>query len=303
MHKVGFIGVGAMGKWMIKRLISNIEQLIIYDVEPDALKEFENENVIIADSLEMVAQNSEVIILMLPNSKIVSDVVLDEGGIINFLDQNTIIIDMSSSYALETEKMETLLNEKSIRLVDAPVSGGVPRARSGELTIMAGGNEDDYSEVLYLLQYLGKQITLIGSTGSGHALKAINNYVSAATMYATAEALMLAKKLGINPEIAIESINTSTGKSHSSEFKYPTYVIPEKFNSNFSLDLQLKDINMAKDMATEIHMPMLLGGSLIEIYEAAVSIGGEGQDHTEIIKFLEKICNEKLIEKNKFEEN
>lgn len=303
MHKVGFIGVGAMGNWMIRRLINNVEQLIIYDVEPNALKNFKDENVIIADSLKTVAQDSEVIILMLPNSKIVHDVVFGGEGLVNFLKQHTIIIDMSSSYALETEKMETLLNEISVRLVDAPVSGGVPRAKSGELTIMVGGNEADYSEVLYLLQYLGKQITLIGSTGSGHALKAINNYVSAATMYATAEALMLAKKLGINPDVAIESINTSTGKSHSSEFKYPTYVIPEKFNSNFSLDLQLKDINMAKDMATETHMPMLLGGSLIEIYEAAVSLGGKGQDHTEIIKFLEKICNEKLIEENKFEEN
>src|SRR5699024_9471072 len=159
---------------------------------------------------------------------------------------------------------------------------------------MVGGSEEDFKEIHDLLSILGSKISLIGDTGSGHALKAINNYLSAASMYATAEALILAQKLGINSEVAIEAINTSTGKSHSSQFKYPTYVLPREFTSNFSLDLQLKDIVMAKKLATDVHMPMLLGAPLIEIYESAVSLGGEGQDHTEIIKFIEAISHEQL---------
>ncbi|GAA0325269.1 NAD(P)-dependent oxidoreductase [Oceanobacillus sp. FSL W7-1293] len=294
MKKVGFIGVGAMGHWMVKNLVGHVESLIIFDANKKALKMFEHEHIDLANSIAEVGEKSDLVILMLPNSTIVQDVVLGEGGLINSLRENALIIDMSSSYTFETTKMKALLDKKGIRLLDAPVSGGVPKAKSGELTIMVGGDKDDLQEANEVIRHLGTQIKLIGKTGTGHALKAINNYLAAATMYATAEALMLAKKVGIAPETALESINTSTGRSHSSEFKYPTYVLPREFVSNFSLGLQLKDINMAKDMASDVHMPMLLGSSLIEIYEAASITGGDKQDHTEIIKFLERISEEKL---------
>lgn len=294
MHKVGFIGIGAMGRWMVKNLINEEIDLVIYDVNAEALEEFKNEEVKLATSISEVGAHSDVVILMLPNSKIVRNVVFDNEGLKESMKEDSIIIDMSSSYALETKKMKALLSDWSIRLIDAPVSGGVPKAKSGELTIMVGGAEEDFKEVSYIFNILGTQISLIGDIGSGHALKAINNYLSAASMYATAEALMLAKRLGISPEIAIEAINTSTGKSHSSQFKYPTYVLPRDFTSNFSLDLQLKDIVMAKNLATDVHLPMLLGSPLIEIFESAVSMGGVGQDHTEIIKFLEAVSKEQL---------
>lgn len=298
MHKVGFIGLGAMGRWMAERLVEKVDEITVFDVDEKALEPFDDDKANIAESVVEVAQKSEIVILMLPNSKIVHEVVLGKNGLIEHLNEDSIIIDMSSSYSLDTENLKTLLDERSVHLIDAPVSGGVPKAKSGELTIMVGGAENDFAQVHYLLEYLGKDIKHIGKTGSGHALKAINNYLAAASMYATSEAMILAKKLGIDPEVAVESVNTSTGKSHSSEFKYPTYVLPREFSSSFSLDLQLKDINMAKDMAKEVDMPMLLGSSLIEIYESAVNLGGKGQDHTEIIKFLETISNDQLTKKN-----
>ncbi|PES95264.1 hypothetical protein CN510_15985 [Priestia megaterium] len=294
MKKVGFIGVGAMGHWMVNRLLDQGTDLTIYDSNIHALQPFEESSAKIANSVSEVGEASDVVILMLPNSSIVSKVITGEEGLKNSLKKNSIIIDMSSSYPFETQKMKAFLEKHDIRMIDAPVSGGVRGAKSGKLTIMVGAERQDYLEIEPLLKCMGSQIKLIGDTGSGHALKAINNYLSASSMYATAEAMILVKKLGIDPEVALEIINESTGQSYSTKMKYPNYVLPRKFESNFSMRLLLKDIKMAKSMASDAHIPMLLGSTLIEIYEAAYLMGGDEQDHTEIIKFLEQLSHQEL---------
>jgi 3-hydroxyisobutyrate dehydrogenase-like beta-hydroxyacid dehydrogenase len=295
VEKIGFIGIGAMGHSMVKQLLDHEKDLVIFDSNKMVLQAFENTNAQIATSVTEVGELSDVVILMLPNSSIVNEVIAGEDGLKSAMKTNTIIIDMSSSYPLETKKMNTLLEKNTIRMIDAPVSGGVIGAENGTLTIMVGADtQEDYLEVEPVLKCMGSKINLIGNTGSGHALKAINNYLSASTMYATAEAMILAKKSGIDPEIALETFNESTGQSWSTKWKYPKFVLPRKFNSNFPLSLLLKDIKMAKSMATDMQMPMLLGSTLVEIYEAANLMGGDEQDHTEIIKFLEGISQEQL---------
>ncbi|MEW9677223.1 NAD(P)-dependent oxidoreductase [Lentibacillus sp. L22] len=300
MKKVGFIGVGVMGHWMVNRLIEHGKDLIIYDSNRNALQPFEKSNANIANSITEVGEVSDIVILMLPDSSIVNEVITNDNGLIHSMEKNTIIIDMSSSYAFETQKMKAFLNKSNIRMVDAPVSGGVNGAKNGTLTIMVGGDKDDYREIESLLNCMGSQIKLIGDNGAGHALKAINNYLSATSMYATAEAMILAEKLGVDPEIAIETINQCTGQSFSTHVKYPNYVLSRKFESNFSMHLLLKDIKMAKAMASDSQMPMLLGSTVVEIYEAAYLMGRDEQDHTEIIKFLEQLTNEKLGTKGNF---
>ncbi|MEH7387595.1 NAD(P)-dependent oxidoreductase [Bacillus sp. JJ1521] len=297
MKKVGFIGVGAMGHWMVSRLLDHGTDLTIYDANAQALQSFQKRNVKIASSIQEVGETSDIVILMLPNSTIVNEVITGKKGLQDSLERNSIIIDMSSSYPFETKKLKTLLKEREVRLIDAPVSGGVGGAKSGKLTIMVGANNRDFLEIEPILKCIGSQVKLIGDTGAGHALKAINNYLSACSMYATTEAMILAKKLGIEPAVALETINESTGQSYSTKMKFPNFVLPRKFESNFSMHLLLKDIKMAKAMASDSHMPMLLGSTLVEVYEAAYLTGGADQDHTEIIKFLEMLSNETLQNK------
>src|SRR5699024_3374270 len=219
-----------------------------------------------------------------------------EEGLANSLNAGSVLIDMSSSYPLSTQKMETVLAERGIKFFDAPVSGGVKKAKEGTLTVMVGGEESYFEKIKLLLEPIGSNIKYIGKVGSGHSLKAINNYLSASSMYATAEAMMLAQKMGIKLDVALDTINESTGSSHSTSFKYPTYVLPKTYNSHFSLRLHLKDIKITKNLASDLNMPMLLGSSLVEVYEAANRLGGDDQDHTEIIRFLESIAGEELDE-------
>ncbi|WP_052363839.1 NAD(P)-dependent oxidoreductase [Geomicrobium sp. JCM 19037] len=302
MNRIGFIGVGAMGHWMVKRLLDHQLNVTVFDSNPEALEPFLNQPIGVARSVTELGENCNIVILMLPDSQIVKDVILGNGGLITSLSKESIIIDMGSSYPVETQKIATILRKETLRFVDAPVSGGVRKAISGELTVMVGAEEADYDEIEPILKYLGTNIRWVGQSGSGHALKSINNYLSASSMYATAEAMVLLKKMDIELNTALEIINESTGQSHSTSYKYPTFILPRTFNSNFSLKLLLKDIKMAKSLANDVHMPMLLGSSLVEIYEAAHLMGGEDQDHTEIIKFLEQLAKQNLFEGEKSDE-
>lgn len=160
---------------------------------------------------------------------------------------------------------------------------------------MVGGSRKDFEAVLPVLQCLGKKVTLVGTTGAGHALKAINNYLSAASLYATTEAMVLAKTLGLDLKVALENINSSSGQSYSTHYKFPTFVLPRRFDSGFSLKLLLKDVKMVTALAEDNRVPVFLASAVEQVYEAAALMGEGQQDHTEIVKFLETITHQVLI--------
>jgi 3-hydroxyisobutyrate dehydrogenase len=285
---IGFIGLGAMGKPMAQNLLNAGYSLVIFDQNSKTLDIFRQTDAVLASSVFDVAKRTSIIITMLPASPDVETVALGPQGIIESAKTGSILIDMSSSYPVSTRMINEKLTAKGIRMLDAPVSGGVKGAREASLSIMVGGEEKDYIECLPILKLLGENIYYLGKIGAGHTVKALNNLCSACSMLITSEALVLAAKLGISPDKVIEVINSSSGKSWSSEFKFPTYVLNRAFNSGFSISLMNKDLEIANRLGRELHIPMFVGTIVQQLFNHAVGQGKGSECHTAIIKLLEE---------------
>ncbi|MBK5502670.1 NAD(P)-dependent oxidoreductase [Peribacillus sp. TH14] len=303
MVNIGFIGIGKMGRLMSENLLNSGYKLSIYDKNSDSMNQLKEKGAIIASSVHEIGKRNDIIFTMLPDSHSVESVLDGEHGLFHSMKQGGMIVDMSSSYVFSTKQLAKRASALRLTLVDAPVSGGIKGAKEGTLTIMVGANQEDFLKALPYLKVMGKVINLVGDTGSGHALKAINNFLSATSLYATSEAMILAKKLGIDLEIALDTINKSSGQSFSTDYKYPSFILPRSFDSGFSLDLLLKDVKMVSSIAKDTKIPVLLAAIVEQIYEAASRTGEENQDHTEVIKFLERISNFSLQEVDELQHN
>ncbi len=284
---IGFIGLGAMGTPMSHNLIRAGYQLIVHDLREGPMDDLAKIGAVKVTSPRDVAERSSVVITMLPASPNVEAVVLGPTGIIEGAKSGNIVIDMSSSYPGSTKMISEQLAVKGIRMLDAPVSGGTKGAREATLSIMVGGAESDYEECHSIFEAMGKNIYYVGKTGAGHTVKALNNLCSACSMIITSEALVVATKLGLSPEKVIEVINTSTGRSWSSQFKFPTYVLNNTFNSGFSIGLMNKDLDIATRLGRELRVPMFVGAMVQQLYNYAVGQGAGDDCHTAIVKFIE----------------
>ena len=225
----------------------------------------------------------DVIIFMLPNGRIVSEMA------IKLLEMNlkSVFIDMSSSDPRETQELGKKLKNKGVKFLDAPVSGGVARAITGDLMIMAGGDEKLLEEVSDLLSVMGK-VQFAGPLGSGHAIKALNNYVSAAGLISSFEALATARSFGIEPENFLKIINGATGKNNTTEVKLDKFVISEKFNSGFALDLMVKDVTIANSLIKDISSNKPLSNDVLSHLSEALRTLEGNPDHTEVYKVIKK---------------
>ena len=279
IKNVGFIGLGAMGSVMAPLIENAGYHVFGYDIhakidKSSGIKQVSN----IRD-----LSNLDVTIFMLPDGKIVADVT-DE-----LLQNNikSILIDMSSSDPRDTKQLGKKLKIKDIKFLDAPVSGGVSRAKIGELMIMAGGNEDHIESVQELLSVMGK-VQYAGPLGSGHAIKALNNYVSAAGLIASFEALATARSFGIEPDNFLKIINGATGKNNTTEVKLDKFVISEKFNSGFTLDLMVKDVSIADSLIKDLSADKPLSENVSNYLSKSLAELGKNPDHTEIYKVLKR---------------
>ncbi len=232
---IGFIGIGNMGVLMSQNLLKEDYSLVVYDLRKEAIEELVKAGAEEASSPRDAARRSSVVITMLPASPDVEAVVLGPEGVIEGAKPGSIVIDMSSSYPGRTKVVAQRLATKGVRMLDAPVSGGTKGAREGTLSIMAGGEEKDYEECRSIFEAMGHNIYYVGKIGAGHAVKALNNLCSACSMIITAEVLVVAAKMGLSPTKVIDVINSSTGRSWSSQFKFPTFVLNDAFNSGFSI--------------------------------------------------------------------
>ncbi len=279
IKNVGFIGLGAMGSVMAPLIVSAGYHVYGYDIhtkidKSSGIKQVSN----IRD-----LSNLDVIIFMLPDGKIVADVTdkLLQNNI------KSILIDMSSSDPRDTKLLGKKLKIKNVKFLDAPVSGGVSRAKIGELMIMTGGNEDHIESVQELLSVMGK-VQYAGPLGSGHAIKALNNYVSAAGLIASFEALATAKSFGIDPDNFLKIINGATGKNNTTEVKLDKFVISEKFNSGFALDLMVKDVSIADSLIKDLSADKPLSENVSIYLSKSLAELGENSDHTEVYKILKR---------------
>ena len=279
IKKVGFIGLGAMGSVMSPLLVKAGYEVYGYDIRANI---DQSSGVKQLDTLDDFAQ-LDAIILMLPNSKIVSEVVN------KLLEINTksILIDMSSSDPRETKKLGKTIEAKGLKFLDAPVSGGVARAKTGDLMIMAGGEEEGLEVVKDLLSVMGT-VQFAGPLGSGHAMKALNNYVSAAGLIASFEALATARSFGIKPENFLKIINGATGKNNTTEVKLDKFVVSEKFNSGFALDLMVKDVSIADSLIKDLSSENPLSNNVLKYLSSTLQALGGNPDHTEVYKIIKK---------------
>ena len=276
MKEIGFVGLGAMGSAMAPLLSKADFNVYGYDIK----KPKDNNEINIVTSIKELS-DKEVIIFMLPNGKIVNKVVQE---LINF-GTKSIMIDMSSSDPNDTLNLGNELSKKNIEFIDAPVSGGVARAITGELIIMVGGNEVTINKVDKILNVMGN-VKRAGPLGSGHAMKSLNNYVSAAGLIASFEALNTAKKYGIESKDFIAIINGATGKNNTTEVKLEKFVVSEKYNSGFALDLMIKDVSIADQLIKKMSSDNPLSKQVLEYLEKSYKIVGKNSDHTEVFKVL-----------------
>jgi len=296
---IGFIGLGNMGNPMARLLVQHGYRVYGHDINPNASQNFARFGGIPAPLTELF-ESANTFILMLPNSQVVNQVIEE---IISCLGNEVTnheftVIDMSTSYPLETQKNARKLAQVGIAFLDAPVSGGVKKATTGELTIMVGGDREVFAKHRELFAVLGKQVFYVGPSGAGHLVKMLNNFLSAAHLLATCEAVHTLSAFGVDPQTGIRIFNHSTGRSISTEYKFPEFILPQTFSSGFSLELLAKDVSMTKQFLHDRGIDTPLSGLLSKIYDDAACALGKQADHTEIFRFVTKFFDKKRKNSN-----
>ena len=287
--KLGLIGLGNIGEPMCRQLIGGGYEVSVFDAMGQAVTRLADTAAEPAASPKELASAADVVLLSLPNSSVVEEVVLGEGGLAGGLSPGNVVIDTSSSKPSSTRTIAQKLAEAGVEMLDAPVSGGVMKAREGTLSVMVGGRREVFEMCRPILQAFGDQIFFLGDHGAGHLAKALNNLLSATTLASAAEAVILAEKAGLSAETFVDVVNASNGRSYSTEVKFPKYILDRSFDDGFSTALMSKDLKIALEAAAEIDFPMLIGSTISQLWQAAVAQGNGPRNHTEIYAFLEGI--------------
>ncbi len=290
---VGFVGVGSIGRPMCLNVAKSGFRVVAYDASPEARARLSDTGIETAESLAEVAREARVCVLSLPNSDVVEKVTLGDCGLFEWLSAGDAIVDTSSSRPSSTRKLARKLAEKGVGMLDAPVSGGVLRAEEGGLAVMVGGEPKVLEECRAVLEAFSSKIFYVGESGSGHTAKAVNNLVSATTLVIAAEAVLLGKRTGLDPETLVEIINASSGRSNSTEIKFPQYVLNRRFDDGFAISLMNKDVKIALETASELGFPTVVGSVVGQVWQAAVAQGFGDKGHTAIYEFLEAFTKDR----------
>lgn len=290
MKKIGFIGLGIMGKPMATNLIKAGYDLTVYDVVPEKLTALAEAGAKAASSSKDVAAKSEIVITMLPNSPEVKEAVLSAGGVLEGAKRGTILIDMSSIAPLASREISAKAKEKGVVMLDAPVSGGEPKAIEGTLAIMVGGPKETFEKVKDILGVMGSSVTHVGDIGSGNITKLANQIIVALNIAAMSEAMVLATKAGVDPEKVFEAIKGGLAGSTVLNAKMPL-VLKGNFKPGFRIMLHIKDLANALDTAHELGVPVPLSSVVMELMQALKVDGKGGDDHGGIVQFYERLAN------------
>jgi 3-hydroxyisobutyrate dehydrogenase len=273
-----------MGGPMVANLVAAGYTVRGFDVAPVG----DETGATIVAAVTEVAQGADGVVLMLPNSKIVRAVLLDQG-LLDAIAPGSLLLDMSSSAPTDTRDIAPAIAERGVHFVDAPVSGGVKGAKAGSLTIVVGGEEADVEAARPLLEVVGNRALHVGGIGAGHALKALNNLLSAATLIATSEAVEAGRRFGLDPAVMIDAINTSSGRSYSTEYKFPDFVLTEKYDAGFNINLMVKDIACALDLAESTGSPATVTEVIVDQWRKAAQDLPDDADHTAIARWIHEL--------------
>ena len=295
--KLGFIGLGIMGKPMSKNLLKAGNELVVFDFNEAAVADVVAAGATAAKSGAEVASQCDVIITMLPNSPHVRSACLGEGGIAETAKEGTLIIDMSSIDPVESKKIGAELAAKGIELMDAPVSGGEPKAIDGTLSVMVGGKKETFDKYYDLLLQMAGSVVYVGDLGSGNVAKLANQVIVALNIAAVSEALTLAKKAGSDPELVYQAIRGGLAGSTVLDAKAPM-MIAHNFKPGFRIELHIKDLNNALNAAHAVSAALPLTSEVMEIMQSLKADGNEKDDHSAIVKFYEKMSNVSVEKEN-----
>lgn len=288
--KIGFIGLGIMGRPMAKNLVKAGHEVVVYDFNKDAVEDLVSCGAQAAPTGKDVAAHVEAVITMVPNSPHVRAAVLGENGVAEGAKPGTVVIDMSSIDPTESKAIGAELAKLGIEMLDAPVSGGEPKAIDGTLSVMVGGKKELFDKYYDMLMVMAGSVVYVGELGSGNVAKLANQIVVAVNIAAVSEAMTFAKKAGTDPELVYQAIRGGLAGSTVMDAKVPM-MLDRNFKPGFRIELHIKDLNNALNAAHAISSPVPLTGQLMEIMQGLKADGYQTEDHSSIVKYYEKIAN------------
>lgn len=280
---IGFIGIGRMGRPMAEHLVAGGHALVVHDAKPEAAPPLLARGAVLAASAADVARRATTIITIVPSSREVEALVAE---MLPHLTREHLLIDMTSADPSATRRLAKEIDARGARMIDAPVSGGVGGAERATLSIMVGGEAADVERARPLLRLMGKNIFHVGGIGTGHAMKIVNNVLSAACLTATAEAIVVGMRAGIDPARAAEILSASTGRSDASQRKFPEFILPGGFNSGFMMALMDKDLRGFMKLCEEVGYEPQVTGSAVRWFRKAMEGPLAAGDHVEVVKLI-----------------
>lgn len=289
-NKVGFIGLGIMGLPMVRNLLKNGNTVTVFDINKAAVDTLAAEGAQPASSGKEVAAASDVVITMLPKGEHVRQAVFGENGVMEGAREGAIIIDMSSVSPVESKEMADMAAKGGARFLDAPVSGGEPKAIDGTLSIMVGGDEEAFESVKNVLLAMGTDIVRVGDSGCGTTAKLANQIIVNLNIAAVSEALILAAKAGIDLEKMYQAIRGGLAGSTVMDAKIPM-ILERNFKAGGRVDINMKDLTNVMNTAHELAVPLPLSSQLLEIFHSLKADGKEALDHSSIVQHYEKLAN------------
>ncbi len=288
-ERIGFIGLGVMGKPMSKNLLKAGYSLVVHDIRPEPVEELVSLGAERANSPKEVAEKCDIIITMLPDGPDVEQVILGPNGVLEGLRKGSIVIDMSSISPVVARRVAMEVEKKGGEMLDAPVSGSEPSAIEGTLAIMVGGKEEVFKRCLPIFQAMGKTITRVGDCGAGQVAKLANQIIVALNIAALSEALVLATKAGLDPELVFQAIRGGLAGSLVMERKAPM-IMDRNFKPGFRIKLHQKDLRNVMQAATEYNVPLPFTSLAYQVLNALVNEGKGDLDHSAIVLFLENLA-------------
>ena len=288
---IGFIGLGIMGKPMARNLAKAGYELVVYNRSRDDVDTLlaEGNHFQAAGSPREVAERTNVVITMLPDSPDVRDVVFGENGLLPAMDKGHLLVDMSTIAPATAVEVDAALRERGARALDAPVSGGDKGAIAGTLSIMVGGDAEDFQRAMPLFEAMGKTIVHVGGAGAGQIVKACNQVVVAINYAAVSEALVLGAKAGVDPDKIVQVLSGGLAASRVLEMKGPT-MVAHQFDPGFRVDLHRKDLGIARSTAAENSAPIPVTAVVSQLFEAAAAAGKGDRDHSALVTVYEELA-------------
>jgi 3-hydroxyisobutyrate dehydrogenase len=296
MERIGFIGLGIMGKPMAQNLLKAGVALTIYARRAEVIQEMTAAGATSVSSPKAVAEATDIVITIVPADSQVREVILGSEGVLEGASDGHLIVDMSTISPLATREIAEIAAKKGVHLIDAPVSGGDTGAKAGTLTIIAGGNKEDFERCLKIFKVMGKEENIfhVGPVGIGQTVKMVNQFIGGITMAAIAEGMVLGIKAGADPQEMGRVINVSSGNSALFQARFWDYILKDYFEPGFFLDLKKKDMDIGITMAKTLNVPTPIGAAAYQMYSAASSLGAGKLDFSAVCKAIETLSGVKI---------